>query len=336
MNSKTILALLILVAVSLASAAQAGSLSIPAGYACVDTVVNMPAGAYFGGFDILPNGNFVVSDGHTVREITRGGEDVRTLHTYADAVYASFVRYNASNGRVYFGESMNNTIMSVAASGGTASLLATLTGNYDIDFWNGNPYVVAGNSVYLIDESTGETDLIASAGLISGPLAFDAAGNLVYGTGNPNWPPTLNDQDIYQWTAAQVAGAAGEGSLTDADAAVIASNVDAPSGFAFNSAGELLFTDSQVAPGVIRVLRGGAGEVFATTQPADAYPWTTTLRCDRSSGSISAAVSWFDASWNGHTVISTLTPVPEPSSMVVLCSFIGLAGSARLLLHRRK
>lgn len=318
-----------------ASAALAGSLTAPPGYVSIDTVLDLPPGAWFGGFDILPSGGFAISDGYGVHEIDPDGTLIRTLYTYPGYVYGSFVRYNAANGRVYFGESSQGTIRSVPLAGGEAALVATLAANYDMDFSGGRPYVVAGNTVYTVDEATGETDAIATAGSVSGPLAFDVAGNLIYGTGNPNWPPTLNDQNIYLWTASQVAEALGDTVLTADDAVVLAANVDAPSGFAFDGAGDLFYTDSQVSPGVIRMVRGGAADVFAVTQADGALPWTTTIRYNPSAGGVSAVVSWFDASWNTHTVISTLVPapipVPEPSSLVLLYLLIGLAGPAKLL-----
>lgn len=332
-------ALVVVLTIAAVSGTWAAALIPPAGYACVDTVLSMPAGAWFGGFDVLPNGNFVVADGYTVREIAPTGEVVQTLYSFPSYVYASFVKYNAGNDRVYFGETSANRIASVPASGGEATLLTTLKGNYDLAFSDGVPYVVAGSTVYAIDEATGEADAIATAGSVSGPLIFDADGGLIYGTGNPNWPPTLNDQNIYKWTAAQVTGAMGPGVLTAADAQILAANVDSPSGFAFDGYGRLVFTDSQVAPAVIRVLELGSAQALATTQAADGLPWSTVVRYNPAVGSISAAVSWFDSNWASHTVISTLGPapmLPEPGPLVTLVSLIGLSGSATLLRSCRK
>lgn len=325
-----------MVAMSLAAGAGAGVLSAPAGYVCVDTVLDMPVGAWFGGFDALPNGNFVVADGYSIREIAPSGAAVQTLYTYPGYVYGSFVKYNPGNDRVYFGETSTGSVLSVPSAGGAAAAVTTLAYNYDLDFFGDKLYAVAGNAIYLVDEITGATDLIASAGIVSGPVIFDVEGNMIYGTGNPNWPPTTNDQSIYKWSAAQVAGAVGAGVLTEADAVVIGANVDAPGGFAFDGLGRLVYSDSQVSPGVLRIL--GVDEPLAVSQVEGASPWITTVRRNPADGSISAAVSWFGADWSSTTVISTLVydPVlaPEPSSVMGLCSLLGLAASSKLLRRR--
>lgn len=327
----TVFALLL---VAVPAAVSAGSLFPVPGYYCVDTPVNMPAGAWFGGFDVLPNGNFVILDGYAVREITPAGVDVNTLYTFPGYVYGSFVRYNPANGRVYFGETSTHAIMSVPASGGASSAVANVQFNYDMDFWSGAPYVVAGNTVYAVDESTGQTDAIATAGVVSGPVIFDSLGNLIYGTGNPNWPPTTNDQKIYMWSAAQVAGAAGPTVLGTAEATVLAAGVDAPTGFAIDGLGRLIYTDSQVSPAVLRVVQGGTADLFTGTNVPGEFPWATVIRYNPATDGLSVAVSWFDSGWAAHTVISTLLPVPEPPAMAALAGLIGLAAPTSLLRRR--
>lgn len=330
---RAILAAIVLLTV-VPAAAMAGSLVPVPGYYCVDTPVTMPAGAWFGGFDVLPNGNFVISDGYSVREITPAGVDVNTLYTYPAYVYASFVKYNPANNRVYFGETSSHSIMSVPVLGGTASLVANVQFNYDLDFWAGTPYVVAGNTLYAIDESTGQTDAIATAGIVSGPMVFDGAGNLIYGTGNPNWPPTTGDQNIYMWSASQVAGAIGPSVLDVSDATVLAAGVNAPTGFAINGLGQLIYTDSQVSPAVLRIVQGGTAQLYTTTSVPGAFPWATVIRYNPATDGLSVAVSWLDSNWNAHTVISTLLPVPEPSTAAALAGLMCFAAPTSLLRRR--
>ena len=322
----------VLCAVSIASA---GSITAPAGYVCIDTPVNVPASGWFGGFDVLPNGNFIVSDSTCIREINLSGADVRTIYTFDKFGYGSFVRYNAANNDIYFGESTSNTIWSMPLSGGDASLIATLQGNYEMDFYDGVPYVVAGNSIYKLDEAVGSADKIATVGVNSGALAFDSQGNMIYGTGDSNWPMVPNSQNIYMWTAEQVASATGDGVLSGTDATIVAATVDAPSGFTMIG-GKIYYTDNVASPGVLKVVQNGSADLFASTSVDGAYPWTTTLRYNTAMGGLSAAVSWSDANWNTFTVISTLVPVTEPSSALVLCSMIGLAFPAGLLRRRHK
>lgn len=342
--------LAVLASAIIATGASAGSLIAPTGYACMDTPVDIAADGWFGGFDFLPNGDFVISDGYSVREITRQGDPVRTLYTYADpdpstpdvieATFGSFVKYNSANGRVYFGESTFGTVRWSPLAGGEATLVATLAYNYDLDLWNNVPYVVSGNKVYRIDESAGTADPVATAAGPSGPLIFDASGGLVYGTGDFDWS-TPNDQNIYRWSVDQVAGAGAGAVLGTADAALLAANVNGPGGFAFTGLGELLYTDSVGWPASIRLVKDGASELFAETYVPDQFPWTTTIRCDPSTGDIAAAISWsvkVENKWVTSTVISTLSPttvVPEPSSAAVLCSLVGLAASLSILRRGR-
>ncbi len=329
----------------IATTVAAGSLIPPVGYVCSDTVLDIPTGGWFGGFDFLPNGNFVISDGYSVREITRQGATVRTLYVFPDpdpytpeveAVFGSFVKYDSTNDKIYFGESSLGTIRSISASGGSEELLATLSFNYDMDLWNGVPYVVAGNKIYRL--SVGGADHIATVVGPSGPLIFDAYGNLIYGTGDYDWS-TPNDQSIYRWSAVQIAGAGGGIVLGLSDAVVLAAGVNGPGGFALNSLGELFYTDSVGWPASIRILRNGTTETFAETYVPGQFPWTTTLRYNSATGEISAAVSWAiydNGRWLTSSVISTLTPVPEPSSLIALCSLLGLAASSKLIRSRSK
>jgi len=330
----------------IASSALAGSLIPPAGYVCIDTPIEIPAYGWFGGFDFLPNGNFVISDGYSLREITRQGTTVRTLYVFPDpdpstpdvveSVFGSFVKYDATSDKIYFGESSFGTIRSIAASGGNAELLATLAFNYDLDLQNGVPYVVASNKIYRL--VNGVADHIATVTGPSGPLVFDGNGNLIYGTGDYDWS-TPNDQGIYRWSATQVASAGGGTILGLNDAEVLASGVNGPGGFALNGLGELLYTDSVGWPASVRIMRNGTIETFAETYVPGQYPWTTTLRYNSATGDIAAAVSWAvyeNGQWLTTSVISTLTPVPEPSSLFALCSLIGLAASSKLIRHRSK
>ena len=316
--------------------AYAGSMSTPAGYTCVDTPVNVVANVYFGGFDILPNGNFAVHDGYAIREITPAGAHVDDLYTYTYSarVYGSFVKYNSANGRVYFGDSSagKSKMYSMATDGTDLRLIGSLNFNFDLDFYDGNAFVVASNKVYQLNESDGSLDTILTVGEASGPLAFDASGNLYYGVGEPGWPPARNNQNIYKWSAAEVADAIGPGELTPNAAHVFAENVDGPYGFAFDGAGNLMYTDTVADPGVVRVFKNGEDQLYSTSLLAGADP--TTIRYNPANGSISVAVTWFDEYWNRYAIISTMAPVPEPSSLAAFCSLIGLAASAKLL--RRK
>ena len=305
MNKTARTVIIVLTGLCISASASGGLLTAPAGYRYIDTAFSMPAGAWFGGFDVLPNGHFVISDGYSIRQITPAGRDVRTLYTYSSMVYGSFVKYNAANQRIYFGESSSGAIKSISMRGGEAAEVTTLAFNFDLDFWDGVPYASAGNQVYRVDESDGSSDPVAQVGLFSGPVMFDEAGNLIYSPGDDDWS-TPRDQSIYRWTAAQVAGAGGGTVLGASDGIVLADNTG-PYGFAIDRSGDLLFSET-VFPSAIQLLSAGLVQTFS--MPVDPGCSITYIRCNAAKGSVSAAVSWYDEYWVQHTVISTLVPVP--------------------------
>jgi len=324
----------------LTGSAFGGSLTEPSGYRCVDTTLDaqtLPSNGWFGGFDLLPNGNLAIHNGFAIVESTRAGQYVRTIYDYGQRVWGSFVRYNPYNGKLYFGDSSQNKIKSISLTGGPAADLATLSGNFDLDFWHNQPMAVAGNNIYLINESTGQCTQIATAGVNSGPLVIDSLSGLIYGTGTSSWPPQQNTENIYRWTDSQIQSAIQSGTpLTVSEASVLVANTDGPYGFAFNGNNELMLTDTVVSPGEIRLVRNGQVQTFSTAQVPGQNPYPTVLRYDKQSGEILTVVSYMDEYWNTYSRLSTLVPVPEPSSVGALCTLFGLAGSLKLLRCRRK
>ncbi len=316
----------------------AGSMTAPAGYTWVDTPITLPMFSYLGGFDVLPNGNFVILDGYSVREIDRSGVDVRTIFTYSESVYGSFVKYNPANDKIYFGESKYGTIRSIAASGGTAGIIANVPFNFDIAFYGGNTFVVGGTVTYLVDETNGSLDPIFDSYSeenpiqASGPLAFDADGNMYYGSGEGGWGVRYG-QDIYKFSASEVASAIGGLTLVPDAAHRIAENIDGPYGFAIDGSGGLFYTTMMANPGELRLLKNGNDTLFSAAISMDKDP--SYIHYNQATGELCVVVIWFDEYWNQTAVVSTLQAVPEPSSVAALFTFIGLT-STKLLRCRRK
>ncbi|MHB9037507.1 MAG: hypothetical protein ACYC64_12645 [Armatimonadota bacterium] len=323
----TRLAIIAAIVLLMSLGANASVLTAP-GYSVTDVAINMPAFAFLGGFDILPNGNYVVNDGHSIREVKTDGTDGQVFYSYAAPVYGSFVRVN--NNTLYFGDSSTGSskIMSSSLSGGSASVLATLTNNFDMDFFNGDAFVTAGDSVYMLD-SNGGLDAIATVDGYSGPLAFDAQGSLYYAPSNYPNPAT-----VLKWSSAEVASAVGAGVLGIPDADVVTS-VGGAYGFAFDGQGQLLITNNSSSP-VLQVFDGTDVSTIATFNvPNTNYPSLTFIR-ERANGGLVVGCSYMDSDWNGYTIISEMQLVPEPTSIMALTSLIGLAASRRLLRHSGK
>ncbi len=319
--------LIIIAAIILSATASWGAgLLSSATYNCTDLFISLPAGAFLGGFDVLHNGNFVINDGNSLREITQSGANVQTLYTYSSPVFGSFVRYN--DGLVYFADTSFGTIRTVDAAGGPANDIAQLDWNYDIDFYADNAFIVAGNTVYALDASNNTAPVATAAGY-SGPVALDATGNLYYCPSN--YPFATN---IYVWGSTKVQSAIGGDVLgiADADAAIA---VNGAAGLAFDNLGRLLFSDNSGGQAKLQRWDGVSIETLATLTRDDIEsPAITFLRVDSATGDIYASVNYYtDGYANNYNYIVKLEQVPEPSSIVGLCSLVALAGTA--VLRRR-
>lgn len=128
------------------------------------------------------------------------------LFSYGSQVSGSFVKVNA--GTVYFGENSTGTIRSISAGGGAATLLGTVTGNYDAAFRGSDLFLSANpasndNKVYRFLPGGQLDTVLDTGGDFSGPITFDSAGNLLYGATNF---ASVNG-GIYSFSAAQVSAA---------------------------------------------------------------------------------------------------------------------------------
>lgn len=206
---------------------------------------------------------------------------------------------------------------------------ANVANNFDMDFRNGLPYVAAADNfwqnsyIYKLDGST--TDLIAQAAGPTGPVAFDNAGNLFYIPATFDGPTNL-----IEWSSSQVAGAFGSSSLAESSAQVLA-GIEGGYASTFNSDGGFLFSNNNLATSEIQIYKDGAVSKFAGfAEPGGKYGYISLIRVNPVTNAICAVTSWYDTSGASHKVISSLA-VPEPSSLLALCSLIGLVGAAKLL-----
>lgn len=317
-------------AVTIRAGANAAAMWAP-GLNTIDLEIAVPAGAFVSGFDVLPNGHYLINDGRAIREVSPGGD--RALYTFAAPVWGSFVRYNPADGKVYFGDSSHGDIFALSYTNPSdVALVTNVPNNFDMDFRQGQPYVVGSadwtnSSVYVLQD-TGAA-LIATCDGPSGPLAFDSEGSLVYIPANPG-----GSTEIIRWSSADVAEPRSTVAISRSDAEVLTAT-DAGYGSAFID-GRLMFTNNGVSPKAIQVYKDGAVSTFAMfVQPGGKAPFLSLVRENPATGAICALVSYCDSNCNSYTVISRMA-VPEPSSLLALCSLIGLAGSAKLLRGRRK
>ena len=229
-----------------------GEFSPPPGY--TSSHVDLSVSVWFGGFDYLPDGRLIVSDSEDVFILNDEAATTPVAHFETPGVFGSFVKVAADGQTVFVGESSLGTISrflikagNIQSIGpGTDSVVAEVPMAYDMEFGSeGKAFLSAPvpdaliptNGLYLIDTESGETDLIAYAGMYSGPLAFDGEGNLVYCTATAYPPEPVESLLVFQRD--QINLGIGEAVLLESDAQPLASNIYGFSDMAFDDEGRL-------------------------------------------------------------------------------------------------
>lgn len=270
--------------VILGTAGQWGTAaSVPRGYRSSHTDLTIPT--WFGGFDYLPDGRLIVSDSEDVFILDEEGTKTVVAHFEEPGLFGSFVKTSPDGTAAYVGESSVGTISKIDLNAaeiqkigpGTENVVATVELTYDLEFDpQGRAFVSAAtpvtwqpNRLLLVNLQTGETDLIATVQGNSGPLAFDAAGNLFYST-STSYPPQPLESVIF-FSQEQIDRAIGGEHVTEADAETYASGIFGFSDMEFDDDGDLFGVTSS---GSIFELPPGGGTVvarsFASVSP-DAF-----------------------------------------------------------------
>ena len=249
---------------------------------------------FYGGFALLPSGHAAVYDGRAVREIDLAdGSVVATLLAAAGSPFGSFLEVSPDGRFLYFGESTSGSIHELELSSGTARVVARFSLPYGLAFdptgrcyvsWS--PGFFQGGRVSWLDLETGLHDLVLVTGGASGPMAFDAKGQLHYAVADTNWPPAPDSTPILAFTSQQLRDALGAGHLVETDGRKIG-DVDGAFDLAFDESGDLWVSDSvyfqltefDAETGVERTIVDGPDfqgiTYFAFQPPAsgDAFEW---------------------------------------------------------------
>lgn len=212
--------------------AQSGDAPVP-GYALTTLPVAAPTnpdgpfGTIFGLARTLANGDVITFDGETVARVQADGTPVATLAVLGGDYFPGAFAIDPSETFAIVGESSNHDVFKVDLAGGGASLLTTLTNNFDAVFEDADHVVIsanlgggfADNDLVRVNVQDGSTETLAQLDGPSGPVAFDAFGNLLYATQSLVGDPA----DVLLWTAAQVEAAVLTATpLTELDAFVLA------------------------------------------------------------------------------------------------------------------
>lgn len=149
------------------------------------------------------------------------------LFNFNSTAFGSFVRWES--GRVFFGESSTGAIRLLNPDL-SIDALGSVAGNYDAVFSGGSIFLSHNPGGFSPQNKVSRFDLLpdGGGGLMlgaadtivntpndySGPVAFDAAGNLFYGGSG-----TYARSDLFRFTAAEVAAAYGAGPTLSLDPA---------------------------------------------------------------------------------------------------------------------
>lgn len=324
------------------------------GYAAEDVATTQ----YFGGFDLFGNeivgfagGSLGVYDlaGTLVNGL---GNPADYFAAYSGNVFNSFVRLDPTLSSAWVGFSvignLDDRIYQVDFATGVWSQRAVLGGNYDLEFFNGTPFVSGLNSssffdpnrIWLLDTSgLNAHDLIADVGGLSAGLAFDSDGNLYYGASDLDFSTFQTTGQLLMYTASQVAGAIGGSSLSRGDAILLS---DLPGGgfdTDVDDANNVLFTFNGASAHVLGVWNGtpGAGENFVILAKGSVPDSGNFLTYVDSEGDVFSHGGAAYVADYGFPGVARVTAVPEASSFVLAalaCALVGVPAAKRRFLHK--
>ena len=226
------------------------------------------------GFAVDPDGELFVAVGNEVLHVDRAGRTT-VVHQFGLRTGAGVMRFVGAD--LYLVESGTQSLLrrtptgaltagsvpeytfDLAAVPGTGALLASANPDW--------PGAGARNGIWLVDFVGGQhREIIALRGP-SGPIAFDAAGNLYYAEQSDIFPTPPGAVRVVRFASADLVRALQGGpGLTLADATVVRAGLDGAYRLAVDDRGRLWWSD----PGRGGVLQGGtAVPLVAPPLPPD-------------------------------------------------------------------
>ncbi len=275
-----------------------------------------PADYTIGGLDFDSSQNafyLLQSATDTTKLVRRNAADnyatQTTLFDFGATVYGSFVRLDGL--KIYFGDSTAWSIRTFDLNTSTASLLATVIGNYDLAIGGGfgwlsaNPAAAtyeAENEVVKLNLTTGVTTTVLTSSDYSGPVAMDETGALFYGANQYG-----AGGDIFKYSAAELA----LGGLTLDAAHKFIENVN-NSSLSYDQAGPYLFTSDYSS-----IFRENAGPTPGTET------WATSFHAigylSNSGDTVFAGVTDYT---NNRSAVYAVVPEPATAGLLGLSAFI--------------
>lgn len=223
---------------------------------------------------------------------------------------------NSSTGRIDAGTYVERSLLEGVYDGAFSPLTGSAYLSAAADEDNNNIVDPAG--VFLIDYAAGTTTKIIDVGGSSGPIAFDAAGNMYYGFFDL---VNFTDHAIYRFDAGDLPG----GSLTLADATKVVDLPNGPGYIAIDKNGNLIVTEGQA----LVLYDPTTGDKVDRLAFSGGLTFFGALAYDAANDTVYSVVSDFGDTFTSSVV--GFSTVPEPASAALL-----LVGAAAVAQRRRK
>lgn len=265
-------------------------------------------------FDWANDGKLYYITGNYAPQMTvHEWDGTNVSQIYSESVYpGSWVACNGAY--AYFTQDSDMVLYKYdTAGGGPATVTAQVPGLWGVLFSGGDAFLVGADAMWQgtihrsivgLDGELGAPSLLGTVGDPSGPMAFDAGGNLYYSAGYMH-------QRILKYTAAEVADAvAGGAPLGDPAGHVWASFAgmgDGATGMAFDADGALVLTATSFL-GPSRLLR------FTVAGDGSNADVATLADCDTRLGTVRLRDGAIQVN-DGDAIYSV---VPEPSVLALL------------------
>lgn len=162
----------------------------------------------------LSDGRLLTFDGQLVELLDATGSSSTPLFDFGQFVFGGAFVLAPDESYAVVGESSAGDVFRVELDGSGATLLTTLPFNFDAAFDPGGELYVSAavngfgtpNELLQVDPVLGGAVTVGVFDGPSGPIDFDAQGNLYYATQSPIFPAPAGSTDVLLFTSAQLAG----------------------------------------------------------------------------------------------------------------------------------
>ncbi len=265
--SSTLLALLLFTG---SQSVRAQVITVP-GFRALGSALPKPAKGW-AGLSLDKSGRLYSFDGQKVVELSMAAGTIRqTLATLSKPVFGADLIVGPGDNSLYFCESTNGSIQQLDLKTKKLRLVAKIGGPFDLSFHpkegdrflyvSARPGFVGTAKVFRIDTLLGSSDLIGEIDGYSGPIHFNARGDLYFAPAPKRANSTAS---IYRWSASQVRSAIGPAVLKASSASKVASGLPSCYDFSFDGEGTLYVSSAAFANSQLLEVDAATGNKHAT------------------------------------------------------------------------